>query len=377
MHLRPLCLALLCSTLALKASLSENGFPRIAQWAGSDAASLGFSEEALAGYLAARKKDLRTGAHPPWSDWLKKVEVSANPSLRAWALARRVEAGDYSSYQAFQVGISDHLLGISTPGSGRLDKVISSPPYVHGWAMPDPLQLDHASVFWSSLRKTLQERFDRSVDENLYSIWCWGTHPDQRDLVLEIAAKVQARPSLANRAPDPWNDPRFWLVMDWLLAWGTQEDVAAIRTCLPSVHAKRALERLLTALEDVPNFFAVQPKTHADWDRALRPPPVAREPGAQPADASLVPPQQRAHSRALGYPRQAHARGLMTHLSIEIVVDAQGRAQSARPRPGPWLGFFAPEGCTYAMGWSFRPGTVNGVPTAFPFTVTIPFHLHR
>lgn len=352
-------------------------FAPLAAWAGPDAASKGFTEARLAEFLGARRTDLTAAARAPWSDWLRGLESSTNPSLSAWALARRVEAGDLAAYPAYEAALAEHLLGITTPGSGRQDKVITRVPFSPGWGMPGPLVLSPASSFWHSLRKTILERADRKVEPGLYNVWCWGTHPNQRDLILEVAAQVQALPTVSNRNPDPWNDPRFWIVTDWLLAWGSPADLEAIRGRLPSVHARKALDRMVTALEEAPGYFKSQPRTPAEWEQDLRNAAPPQRDGQASRTWTVAPPQPLGHARALRYPREAAGRGMMTHLTLEIAVDPEGKAQSCRPVPGPWLGFFAPEGCAYGLSWTFRPGRVNGVATLAPYHFTVPFTLKR
>lgn len=201
-------------------------FGIVQNWAGADADAMGFTREQVEIFLAARKADLSAARQPQWSTWLKGLEQGKNPSLRAWALARRVEAGDYTAYPAFEDAITEHLLGISKPGSGRDDRIITDPPCIMGVPMPDALSIDHTSVFWRSLRKTLQSTQDRKLNTGL-------------------------------------------------------------------------------------------------------------------------------------------------------VVDPQGKPISARPVPGPWLGFFAPTGVAYGMRWRFRAAELNGVPMYARFRLTMPFRLRN
>jgi hypothetical protein len=77
------------------------------------------------------------------------------------------------------------------------------------------------------------------------------------------------------------------------------------------------------------------------------------------------------------YPEEAKGRKMMTNLVLLLVVDPQGKPISARPLPGPWLGFFAPTGIAYGMRWRFRPAELNGVPLYARFRLTMPFRLRN
>jgi len=383
-------LAIATSTLAVAASPPTIVFPgpptfaTIQAWAGPDAPALGFTLEKLVDFLIARKTDLKSARQPRWSEWLKGLEQSKSPSLRAWALARRVEAGDYSAFLDLQDVITEHLLGVSKPGSGRSNCIITNPPSTVIFAMPDALRIDHASVFWRSLRQTLQSIPDRRIDDRMYSVWCYGTHPDQKDLILELAAQVQTPVTLRNSAADPWNDPRFWIVLDWALAWGTQEDFESIHLALKEGEPRHVFDRLTLKLKDIPGFFSnlLAPQTI----RALPNPPAEEGSGNPEAGTSKKDRPVEFHFSQIRvakqppaprYPEEASARKMMTKLELIMVIDPQGKPVSVRPVPGPWLGFFAPTGIEYGMRWRFHPAVLNGVTQYARFHLNMPFRLRN
>lgn len=347
------------------------------RWAGAESESLGFTRGQLQAFLSARSTNLRTAQAEPWSAWLKGLEKTRNPSLRAWALARRVEAGDYSAYPAFQEAITDHLLGISKPGSGRRDRIVSDPPHEHGLPMPDALRIDHGSVFWASLQKTLRTHPRRKLEAGMYSVWCYGTHPDQRELILEVAAHVESLAGLRNPAPDPWNDPRFWIVLDWAMAWGNRDDFAALRTALPDQASKTAFDRAASSVLDLPGFLPRPVETEAEVVPLDFLPPSAKtaDPSAVRIDFSQV--RVREQPMPPRFPREAQQRQLTTHLVLALVVGAEGTPLACRPLPGPWLGFFAPTGIAYGMRWRFHPAELDGKPQAALFRLTMPFRLRN
>lgn len=352
-------------------------FALLQGWAGPDAAGLGFTQDQLLAFLQARSGDLRAARSEPWSGWLKRLEGASRPSLQAWALARRVEAGDYAAYPAFMEAVTEHLLGISKPGSGRSDRIISDPPSDRGVEkMPEALRLDHASPFWASLRKTLLADPKRQLNPGLYSIWCYGTHPDQKDLILELARRAEASATVQNPSPDPWNDPRFWIVLDWTLAWSTREDRAELQAALAEGPVRKAFGRALRSVEGIPAFFPERP--------AAPTPPAAQAPGEPAAKAPALPVRfdftqirVKVQPGAPGYPVEAKQRRLMTNLVLDIVVDPEGKPVSCRPLPGPWLAFFAATGAAYGLEWRFHPARLDGVPQTARFRLTMPFRLRN
>ena len=127
--LAALALALACSP-PQSTSVQEKPptFANFQAWAGKDAAGLGFTQEKLVAFLAARKANLNAARQPEWTTWLKTLEQTDNPSLKAWALARQVEAGDYTAYPTFESILARNLLGLSKPGRRDEDLVIHDPP---------------------------------------------------------------------------------------------------------------------------------------------------------------------------------------------------------------------------------------------------------
>lgn len=371
-------------------------FASLHAWAGKDAAGLGFTQEKLVAFLAARKTNLNAARQPQWTNWLKTLERTGNPSLKAWALARQVEAGDYTAYPAFQSALSEHLLGLSKPGIGAGDKIIHDPPgtllfadlpkpqpiiaqmRISVVAVPGALRISHQSVFWLSLRKTLQESPDRRLDAGLYSVWCYGTHPDQRDLILDIAAHAQSPKTPANPEADPWNDPRFWIVTDWAMSWGTREDFQAIHAVLKGA-PQAVFDRLTRIVEAVPEFFTEPNPLLARFGPTGAPPLLESEPPVGSKDWPL--PLDFSRLKVLNqpppphYPQEAQARRMMTSLVLIVSIDPKGLTTACRPEPGPWLGFFAPTGVSYAMRWRFSPALLNGTPQYARFTLTMPFRL--
>lgn len=379
----PPALPVLAGTPSVAARPETPPFARLQAWAGPGSEALGFTADSLKDFLEARKADLSAARQPKWSDWLKRLAGSGSANLRAWALTRRVEAGSYEDFEAFQAAITEHLFGISKPGSGRDDRTITPPPFTGIRDMPDALHIDHRSAFWRSLRKTILGTPDRKLSPGLYSIWCYGTHPDQKDLILDLAAHVEAQPTVRTPTDDPWNDSRFWIVMDWAVAWGTREDLDAIRGALKPGLPRIVFERMISKLEAIKGYFTTRalPGGFGSPSDLQQAPGNIQEPRGQipappePFDFSQIkvdkfpaPPR---------YPEEARNRKVMSVLVVDMVVDPEGKPVSCRPEPGPWLAFFAPTALEYAGRWTFQPARLNGVPQFARFRLTMPFRLRN
>lgn len=355
-------------------------------WAGPDATALDFTYEKLSDFLAARKLNLNAARLPEWSAWMKGLESGKGKNLKAWALTRRVEAGDLLAFPALLSMVTSHLVGISTPASGQGDQVILSPPRVQGGGllMPDIFRIDPKSVFWASFRKTLKEIPDHKPPTGLYALWSYGLSPNQKDLILELAELVEAPPTLASPAGEPWSDSRFWIVMDWAIACGSVEELESIRLALKEGVPRDEFVRLTRSITEIPGYHFDPPTQLPDFFDgmfATRGVPKIQhsstpwKEGVEDLDFTQIKILHQPH--APPYPREALIRKLMTNLVVAIVIDPMGKPIWCRPLPGPWLGIFAPTGIAYGMRWQFRPAQKNGEPQYATFLLTMPFRLRR
>ncbi|HJW44092.1 MAG TPA: hypothetical protein VJ463_06530 [Geothrix sp.] len=377
----PFALSLLLGTSGVQASSQpaapthEGEFALILRWAGEDAAARGFTRDQLLAFMEARSADIRAGRQAPWSDWLKGLGTARSANLRIWALARRVEAGDYSGYLDFRKAAIAHVRNMTRLGGGETEGDFTDPPRGFLYPMPGVLRLHPDSPFWLSLRKALAATPNRHVDEGMYVIWCHGTHPSQRDLILEVASRVMVSADVLHSTPDPWVDPRFWILTDWAVTWGMPEDFDAIRQALPEGPSRVAFDRIRRSLDEIPAFFSRRPEPPAPWKAPVQvpgPPPSSK---ADPVSFDFSQIRIQVQPAPPGYPWEAKNRKLMNLLVMDMVVDTEGRPLSCRPLPGPFLGFFAPTGAAFGLRWRFHPAQLNGVPVPARFRLTLPFRL--
>ena len=184
--------------------------------------------------------------------------------------------------------------------------------------------------------------------------------------------------------PEPWSDSRFWIVMDWAIAWASAEDFESIHLALKEGAPRGEFDRLARAVRDIPGYCMDAPDPLQGLiNSSASPMPHPPEPDQAPQgkdgrmeiDFSQVKVLDQPHPPH--YPKEALGRKLMTNLVLRIVIDPQGKPVCSRPLPGPWLGIFAPTGIAYGMKWRFRAAELNGVPQYSGFRLTMPFRLRN
>ncbi len=347
-HLRRLAwvpAALFCLTFpwAVASAQGSPAWTRIQGWAGKDAATVGFTQERFEAFLEARRTDVLAGATDTWKPWLESLARGKAPALRTWAQARLVEAGVYESYPAFLEAAVAHLKGQSQFRSGEEDAVLPDPPASRD-RVPGVFQLDSRCAFWNEVETQVRSKPEMEVSANLYAVWCHGTFRDQRALILDLAAQTKAPRTLANTVIAPWNDPRFWIVVDWAMAWGTPADFDALASRMTGP-AQTAFVRIQKRLQEQPLFFHPDPSIGSQAVALI--------------SFTDIKPLGEVPKHPL-YPEEARSRGLMTRLEALVTVGPEGRVVAFRPLPGPWLAFFAQAAEAWASLHRFEPAPPDG-----------------
>jgi hypothetical protein len=199
------------------------------------------------------------------------------------------------------------------------------------------VRIDAESVFWQSFERYLRADEKMTVTEGHYSIWCFNTSPGQRELIFDLVKHVR----------EPRKDPRFWIVIDWLYSWGTEEDFVKVQGSMPRP-ARSAFSRYFKEATKLPGFMD---SPLGSWASKVQ---EARARGDVSAGSTSVP-KKKSGPKDLTYPKEGVDRRMMTILDLEIIVGKDGTPKSCRPLPGPWLAFFAPEGIRHAMKFKFEP----------------------
>jgi hypothetical protein len=335
-----------------------------------------------------------------------RTDDSLSFAQRASALARRLEAGDLTCYPEYEEMIMAHVWAISKPGhsSGKIGSGASM-TVLSGHPSLSPLYIDNRSIFWASFEKTVRQDPNLNITNGMYSIWCFNTHPNQRELIFDMAKMVFMQgDKIVNTKP--WHDLRFCIVMDWLYSWGDESDFVMVHDLLPK-KAKSTFSSLYKGAKKLPGFFGTKltlPKQAADIQKSI--PSVLIDdvesisendsvvltdtitPSASENENENINETEtkifsvnarslrlKRQSSPLRYPLEAATLRLTTELTLELLIGKDGIPKGCRPKPGPWLAFFVPDGVRYAMGWLFEPHTVNGEASESRFFLTLSFSL--
>lgn len=348
------------------------------QWAGSDGSLLGEDLSRFDAFMAARKADIRAGAKAPWNEWLSELSASKNKTLKVWALTRLVEAGSYAKFPELTEAMVQHVRGETQGGSGFASSVLDKGlPNTFGPSAPTYL-IHEASPFWASLDSTIRNDPERAVGSGFYTLWCYNTRPSQRDLIEEIARHIQTPLTIQNLHPDPWNDPRFWIVMDWAIAWGEQQDLDRLGQLIPGGPARSEFLKRAKQLLTNPVFSSCKPPAPLDdrkWDADSQLSSGASLGLDLPGLVDFNMIKVKHQPPILRYPQEAKNRRVMGTNVIVIKLDTAGIPCQARPAPGPWLAFLAPASLEYAKDWRFEPQKVNGIAVDSSFLLNIVYRL--
>jgi len=339
----------------------------LAKWAGPEVLALGVTTARVQAFLEARRQALEAGTQEPFATWLQRLSAAKSPSLRAWALARRLEAGEARLLPAYQDLLALHLQG---PSPANPDTEIQEPPQ----GMPGTVTFEPSPAQWNAFLDRARASMEAPMPMSTYAFWCYRTQPAQRALVLEEAGKVALRSSFFDLTGDPWSDLRFCLVMDWAMAWANEEDFRDLEQALPEGAPRDECVRIHEQLRTLKGYFVavgaatINLGTPAAQD--LRPSPSSRV-----VDFSFSQMKIKAQPPAPAYPLEAKRHRRMATVKVQITVGPNGLPLRTQVLPGPWLALLGPVGCRYAMDWTFEPALLNGVPQTARFLLTMPFRL--
>ena len=97
-----------------------------------------------------------------------------------------------------------------------------------------------------------------------------------------------------------------------------------------------------------------------------------KQPPIQDFDSSHIKVTYRPEAPA--YPAEAKAKGITGTVIVEVLVDRDGRVESAKPVEGPEE--LRATAVAYASAWKFKPAVLDGKPVKARFRLTMPFRLH-
>lgn len=336
-------------------------------------------------FLEARQKDISAGRRSPHQDMLRSMTRSKDITERLWALGRLVEAGDLTVYEEYGQAMVLHIRATVQARSGHASAKAQRASLVIGAGAPEATHISPKSPFWKALANTLQQDSTVQVDQILYSVWCYNTLPSQRDLIRLVAPHIASKVSIKSQQMDPWSDPRFWIVTDWAITWGTSHDFAQLEGLIKDPFARREFARRFKELQKIQSYLPCLVENQAR----------ANVPTGDSGPFEALPKEMAEKLKNFGaakgfhfsqikvnrqpsapaYPVEAQARKLMADMQVEITIDPTGSPCMVRMRPGPFLAFFAPTCLEYSETWRFQPATLNGIPQYAKFLLTMPFRL--
>jgi TonB family protein len=324
-------------------------------------------------FLKAREANILAARSTKFQPLLLKASQSMDFEERVWGLTRLIEAGDLSRYQELAKELITYVRNSVNPG------VRGSAHFLKSAADSQPQIIHPSSPFYQALEKTIRDSPTREVTVGLYVVWCYNTLPSQKDLIIEIAKKVHSPMTLKNLNNDPWDDPRFWILTDWALAWGQPEDFDQISSSIADSRARQEFQKIANTVIRIPGFFSCQNESPlsnrvAPLPLRLRLPDLEKIIG-DPDDLDFSNIKIKKMPNAPSYPPEARARRLNSTLDVQILVDTNGDVCGARAAPGPFLAFFAPTALEYASRWKFEPVKLNGQAQIGRFLLTIPFRI--
>jgi len=324
------------------------------KWAGLQDGQFGITLEKLRNFLEARSRNIASANQQGWAAWLKAMEQAPQLELRTWALARRLEGGDVSVYPEYENIVYNHVVGISKPvqpakkiGALTLDTI------------PNPFIIDASSGFWKAFEKIINENDNLFLSANMYTIWCFNTHPNNRDLIFRMAEKVLLKEK-KGAFSTAWDDPRFWILAEWLYSWGNESDFSEAIERLPD-KAELRLSNIFKEAKNLPRFF----ESSVRLQNPARLPEWHNPPNDSGSGIKFPPP--------IKYPRELQIRQMMTVLTVDTIIGEDGKPVVCRPRPGPWLSFFFPTVYNYVMACEFEPLVIDGKPVESKCITTFTF----
>lgn len=284
-------------------------------------------------------------------------------------LTRFVEAGDLSRYPDLARELTHHVRGSTGPQAAWV------PPFLKSAIGTQPQVIHPSSPFYQSLAKTIRSSPTREVTVGHYVVWCYNTLPNQRELIFEIAREIQSPGASEHPMSDPWDDPRFWILTDWALAWGQPEDFKVIPTLIPHPKARKEFQKIAEAVLRIPGFFTCENQSPLADRVAPQASPAPVKWTGNPVDFEYYQIKAKRMPAAPAYPGRAKARRLMTTLEVQLIIDPKGEVCGARTAPGPFLAFFASTALEYASRMTFEPARLNGQPQTARFVLKMPFRL--
>jgi len=347
----------------------------IRAWAGNTT-----DPAAFYAFARARKAFPDAGGTEPHVTWLRGLIQMRTDSVRDWALTRLVEAGGLEPFAGLNplkefIALRDRLFEeevlLGNRGSrhpSRRGKVPS--------ALGEVGEVSPKSPMWDVIRRELRRNEGQVISRSVYALMAPVLERNDRDWVFR-----QVQKSVQEDAKEPETHPTYWIAMDWLMCYGNAQDWEAFQAAIepswrePMRSVRKGLDRISAFWQPLD---AQQRSIFTD-DEAFwtNPTPTLDAIGATREDLIQLGAQRmvlvKRHAGFSDFPKRAFRPGLSGTLRLSILIDAMGKVQALRPKPGYALWALGASGLVYASGCVFEPAKLAGKGAPALFQMQMPF----
>lgn len=355
----------------------------------------GRSTEPFTAFAEARRQDLGAAAREPHRTWLMGLLKGKDDRLRNWAATRLFEGnavvapGEPPPFpvlirlleERFNKEVRTGNTASLKAGGGSQAHPFEGNPNPPLANLGQPGRISSKAPVWAMVRNYILALPAGPLPLPLYVLMA----PELQDTDRAWIRQLLAKEATASTHMDALHSPLYWLATDWLILYGTPEDWAFCQKAIAPMKWDWAFSKLQSELKRVPGFWDSKPELQAMFcegvtyetfwehpDSCLASWGVSREAlvefGVDRMKAKTTPNHP-------AYPELARRMGFSATLRLRMLVGPDGTTRWARPEPGYALALFAPAGLAFAMGWTFEPARVAGVPRPSQFSLTMPFIL--
>lgn len=301
-----------------------------AEEAFKEAEKLGFDPATVERFWTAWRKDITSANQPEWRPLVESCANDQNTSLRLWGLARLVEAGRQDKIEPYGALMVQMLASLKKGDPDWRDSAFQGPARLPGAGW----QIRRDSPFWASFGKLVLSNDDGVVLARLYAIWSWNGSVQDKETIAKLASQI-ARSTAPAAEASPWDDPRFWMVMDWLCEFGERSDWELITGLWPKeAGLYRAADDIYGNLKEIPAFWGPACSSHEGL-------PLPKVRPVLHFSFRLVRDE---------WAKRLNSRG---RFEFDVCIGHDGKTSRCRPQPAPWASAATITGARYVSSWVF------------------------
>lgn len=300
-----------------------------------EAQKIGFNASAQERFGEAWGKDITSTSQAEWHSLVTSCANSQNPTLRLWGLGRLVEAGEQDKVETYGSLMAGMLESFKKGDPDWRNSPLAGPATLPGASW----QIRRESPFWKFFKKQVLVEGDKVALERLYAIWSWNGSMEDKDTMTELASHLASSSAAGTAESSPWDDPRFWMVMDWLCEYGDRADWDRITALFPKgSKANKDATSIYGDLKDMPAFWGPACSSrNSSFNQKVR--PVLR------------------FSMHLLRDEWAKKLAVRGRFEFKVCTGHDGKTSRCRPWPSPWVAAATLTGVHQISSWvSVYPG---------------------